>query len=208
MNPEQSNPVSGLVPPHWYGNPITEYAAASTAATFALGAGGGGIVPAASLAASVRGRLGRGLRRERLVVLAIERLVQVARLVDPLLDRVLLRLELVDHALALRDDDLELFGGPPRLLSCELGLDRQVGICLRHAPDELEPVREVGERGRVEQHRELRSDVAVREGRAGVQARGGVLGRRARPIGLRLHVAEALLHGLQAQVRLVVLLDE
>jgi hypothetical protein len=156
----------------------------------------------------LRGRLGRRLRRERLVVPAIERLEEAAGLVDPLLDRDLLRIELGDHALALGDDDLELFGGPPSHLSCELGLDPQVGVCLRHAPDELEPVREVGERGRVEQHRELRSDVAVREGRAGVEARGGVLGRRARPIGLRLHVAEALLHGLQAQVRLVVLLDE
>src|SRR3990172_11485518 len=52
VNPEQSNPVSGLVPPHWYGSPITEYPAARTAATLPLGAGGGAMVPPPPLVAA------------------------------------------------------------------------------------------------------------------------------------------------------------
>src|SRR3989442_12765422 len=42
VSPEQSNPSCGLSPPHLYGTPITERAAATAVSAPGLGGGGGG----------------------------------------------------------------------------------------------------------------------------------------------------------------------
>ena len=165
--------------------------------------------PAAVGAAAAAGGLlgGCGLRRERVVVLAVELLVQVARLGHPRLDLVLLRRQGVDDALALLGRRGQLGGGPAGLLLGGLGLHREVGIGLRHAADELEAIGEVRQRGRVEQLGDLRADAAVRPGGVRVQAVRGSVGRRLGPLRLGPNVGQPGLHLLEPDPCLVVLLD-
>ena len=158
-----------------------------------------------------RGRFrrgGRSSRRDRLVVLLVQLVIERTSLVDARLDLVAFRFEVVEDRLALVDRRSELLGGPPRLLLRELGLGGEIGVGLRQVADELEPIREVGERRRIEQHGELRRDALVRMRRVLVQALlravgGGLCTRR-----VLLDVREPLLHLLQLQPRLVVLLDQ
>ena len=165
--------------------------------------------PAAGGAAAAAGGVlgGCGLRRERVVVLAVELLVQVARLGHPRLDLVLLRGQGVDDALALLGRRGQLGGGPAGLLLGGLGLDRQVGIGLRHAADELEAIGEVRQRGRVEQLGDLRADAPVGPGGVRVQAVRGSVGRRLGPLRLGPNVGQPGLHLLEPDPCLVVLLD-